>query len=116
MLWPLAEQKAVRRAVFDAAFAGLDPDPDVAAAPMRQAEFDTPLKIYLKEAVSARRIARGRACFAKWRRELSEIERRFGVPGAIAVAAFGMESDYGVAPGEKDVIRSLATLEARVSR
>jgi membrane-bound lytic murein transglycosylase B len=110
MLWPLAEQKAVRRAVFDAAFAGLDPDPDVAVAPMRQAEFDTPLKIYLKEAVSARRIARGRACFAKWRRELSEIERRFGVPGAIAVAAFGMESDYGVAPGEKDVIRSLATL------
>jgi membrane-bound lytic murein transglycosylase B len=109
-LWPLAEQKAIPRTVFDAAFAGLTPDPDVAAASSRQAEFDMPLKDYLKSAVSARRIARGRACFTKWRRELSEIERRFGVPGAFAVAAYGMESDYGVAPGEKDILRSLATL------
>jgi lytic murein transglycosylase len=110
MLWPLAEQKGVSRVVFDAAVAGLEPDPEVAAASSRQAEFDTPLKIYLKEAVSARRMARGRACFTKWRHELSEIERRFGVPGAIAIAAYGMESDYGVAPGEKDILRSLATL------
>jgi len=109
-LWPLAEQKAVRRAVFDATIAGLKPDPDVAAASNRQAEFDIPLKNYLKEAVSARRTARGRACFTKWRRELPDIERRFGVPGVIAVAAYGLESDYGAARDEKDIIRSLATL------
>ncbi len=109
-LWPLAEQKAIPRAAFDAAFANLDPDPDVVAASRRQAEFDIPLKNYLKAAVAARRIARGRACFTKWRRELTGIERRFGVPAAIAVAAYGMESDYGSAKGEKDIIRSLATL------
>jgi membrane-bound lytic murein transglycosylase B len=109
-LWPLAEQKAIPRATFDSAFAGLDPDPDVAAASSLQAEFDIPLKNYLKAAVAARRIARGRTCLAKWRRELFDIERRFGVPGPITVAAYGMESDYGTAKGEKDIIRSLATL------
>jgi membrane-bound lytic murein transglycosylase B len=109
-LWPLAEKKGVGRAAFDAAFAGLEPDPSAPAAASQQAEFEKPIKAYLAETASARRIARGRECLNKWRPELSEIERRFGVPGAIAVAAYGIESDYGRAKGEKDIIRSLATL------
>ena len=109
-LWPLAEKKGITRGAFDAAFAGLEPDPAAPVASNRQAEFDTPLKTYLKEAVSARRIAQGRACLNKWRAQLLDIEHRFGVPAAIALAAFGIESDYGTAKGEKDIIRSLATL------
>ena len=80
------------------------------AASNRQAEFDKPLKSYLNEAVSPRRIARGRECLHAWGAELSNIERRFGVPAAIIVAAFGIETDFGKAMGEKDIIRSLATL------
>jgi membrane-bound lytic murein transglycosylase B len=109
-LWPAAEQKGVSRAAFDAAIAGLEPDPAAAAASTRQAEFDVPIKTYLNEAVSPRRVARGRECLHKWRAQLLDIERRFGVPSAIAVAAFGIESDYGRGTGDKDVIRSLATL------
>src|SRR5262245_62097502 len=109
-LWPSAEEKGVSRAAFDAAFAGLEPDPSVPLASNRQAEFDVPMKTYLKEAVSPRRIAHGRECLQKWRAQLSDIERRFGVPAAIAVAAFGIESDYGREIGGKDIIRSLATL------
>ncbi|HMF07149.1 MAG TPA: lytic murein transglycosylase [Methylocella sp.] len=109
-LWPEAQQKGVGRASFDAAFSGLEPDPSAPSASNRQAEFDIPLKTYVKEAVSPRRIARGRECFNKWRAPLADIENRFGVPAAIAVAAFGMESDYGRATGGKDIIRSLATL------
>jgi membrane-bound lytic murein transglycosylase B len=109
-LWPLAEQKGVSRAAFDAAFAGLEPDPSAPSASTRQAEFDIPLKTYLKEAVSPLRIARGRECFKKWRAQLFDIERRFGVPATVAVAAYGMESDYGRATGDKDILRSLATL------
>jgi membrane-bound lytic murein transglycosylase B len=109
-LWPLAEQKGVSRAAFDAALAGLEPDPSAPSASTRQAEFDIPLKTYLKEAVSPLRIARGRECFKKWRAQLIDIERRFGVPATIAVAAYGMESDFGRATGDKDILRSLATL------
>src|SRR5262249_29243643 len=109
-LWPEAQQKGVGRASFDAAFSGLEPDPSAPSASNRQAEFDIPLKIYVREGVSPRRIARGRECFNEWRAPLADIENRFGVPAAIAVAAFGMESDYGRATGGKDIIRSLATL------
>lgn len=109
-LWPLAKEKGIARGTFDAAFAELKPDPAVPAASNRQAEFDEPLKSYLNEAVSSRRIARGRECLHAWGAELSNIERRFGVPAAIIVAAFGIETDFGKAKGEKDIIRSLATL------
>jgi membrane-bound lytic murein transglycosylase B len=109
-LWPLAAERGIARATFDAAFAGLTPDPAAPAASNRQAEFDKPFKSYLDEAVSPRRIARGRECLYAWGADLSNIERRFGVPAAIIVAAFGIETDFGKAKGEKDIIRSLATL------
>ena len=97
-LWPLAEQKAIRRVTFDLAFAGLTPDPAAPAASNRQAEFDKPLKSYLDEAVSPRRIARGRECLNRWQDELQQIERRFGVPREILLAAFGIETDFYANP------------------
>jgi membrane-bound lytic murein transglycosylase B len=109
-LWPLAQQKGVTRATFDTALAGLEPDPALPAVSTSQAEFDKPLKSYLSEAVSIRRIARGRECLQAWHAELENIEQRFGVPATIILAAYGIETDYGKAKGEKDVIRSLATL------
>ncbi len=112
-LWPLAAEKGISRGTFDAAFTALEPDPAAPAASNRQAEFDKPLKTYLGEAVSPRRIARGRECLHAWRAELANIEQRFGVPAAIILAAFGIETDFGRAKGEKDVVRSLATLAYR---
>ncbi|MGQ0446088.1 MAG: lytic murein transglycosylase [Beijerinckiaceae bacterium] len=109
-LWPLAAERGIARGTFDAALAGLTPDPAAPAASKRQAEFDKPLKSYLNEAASPRRAARGRECLQAWSAELSNIERRFGVPAAIIVAVFGVETDFGKAKGEKDVVRSLATL------
>lgn len=109
-LWPRAEAAGVRRATFDAACAGLTPDPTAPSASSKQAEFDKPLKAYLTEAVSAARVAHGRAAMARWRGELASISQRFGVPPAIIVAAWGMETDFGAAKGGKDIVRTLATL------
>lgn len=109
-LWPLAQQSGISRQTFDVALAGMTPDPALAAASNSQAEFDKPLKSYLAEAVSPKRITRGRECLNSWRAELSTIEQRYGVPATIILAAYGIETDYGKAKGEKDVIRSLATL------
>ncbi|QBR72559.1 lytic murein transglycosylase [Beijerinckiaceae bacterium] len=109
-LWPLAEGKGVKRATFDLAVAGLTLDPSTPAASNQQAEFDKPLKSYLDEAVSLRRIARGRELFLALQEALKRIEQRFGVPAEILLSAYGIETDYGRAKGGKDVIRSLATL------
>jgi lytic murein transglycosylase len=109
-LWPRAEAARVRRATFDAACAGLTPDPTAPSASAKQAEFDKPLKAYLTEAASAARVAHGRAAMARWRGELASISQRFGVSPAIIVAAWGMETDFGAAKGGKDIVRTLATL------
>ena len=41
---------------------------------------------------------------------LRKVEAQFGVPGAVVVAIWGLETDFGVSVGKKEVIRSVATL------
>jgi len=112
-LWPQASARGVSRATFDQAFAGLTEDLSAPAAVGKQPEFERLLSAYFTEAVSPTRIARGQAFAQRYRRELAEIEHRYGVPRAILLAAWGMESDFGRMRGDKDVIRSLATLAFR---
>src|SRR5574340_1121139 len=59
-LWPLAEKRGVSRATFDAAFAGVSFDPQAAAMAQSQPEFTRPIWDYVRSAVSADRVERGR--------------------------------------------------------
>jgi membrane-bound lytic murein transglycosylase B len=112
-LWPQASARGVSRATFGQAFSGLTEDLSVPAEIGKQPEFERLLSAYFTEAVSATRIARGQALARQYRTELAIIERRYGVPRAILLAAWGMESDFGHERGDKDVVRSLATLAFR---
>lgn len=112
-LWPQAAARGISRATFDRALAGLTEDPSVPAAVGKQPEFERLLSSYFEEAVSPTRIARGRALAERYHSELAAIERRYGVPRAILLAAWGMESDFGRDRGDKDIVRSLATLAFR---
>ncbi len=111
-LKPAAEARGVSPTTFDAAFAGVTPDPSVAALTRQQPELGKPTGAYLAAAVTAARVAQGRALLAQWHVDIAGIERRFGVPGEILVAIWGLETNYGASPGGKDVIRSMATLAA----
>ncbi len=111
-LWPDAERQGITRPVFDAAFAGVTPDPALAKLTRQQPEFAKPIGAYLQAQVTPSRIAQGRAMLERWQAELAAIEQRYGVPAAIVVAVWGVETNYGASFGSKDVIRSLATLAA----
>jgi lytic murein transglycosylase len=74
--------------------------------------LNRPTGAYLAAAVTPARIAEGRALLARWRGDLAGIEARYGVPAPVMVAVWGLETDYGAAPGTKDVVRSMATLGA----
>jgi membrane-bound lytic murein transglycosylase B len=67
---------------------------------------------YIQSAVSADRLANGRAARARVA-QLSAIEARYGVPADILLGVWGMETAYGRIKGDQDVIRSLATLAAQ---
>ncbi len=109
-LWPNARAQGVGRDVFDQAFARLVPDPGVPKASDRQPEFEKPVQSYVGEAVSPGRVARGRALMGQYGSTPGGGAARSSVPAEIALAAWGMESDYGRVRGTRDIVRTLATL------
>ena len=82
------------------------------ALTQRQAEYGRPVGVYIAGAISPGRALRRRAQMTKWADTLAAVEKQFGVDPAIIVAIWGMETGYGAAPGDKDIIRSLVTLAA----
>jgi lytic murein transglycosylase len=109
-LWPLAEARGVQRATFDAAFAGVTFDPRIVAHTTAQAEFVRPIWVYLSDAVSPARVARGRAKAEDMRSWLAKAETTYGVDPAVLMGVWGMESEFGVFSGGDSVVRALASL------
>ena len=109
-LWPAAKSAGVTRATFDLAFKGFTPDPEVVEAANFQPEYVKPIGEYIDRAVSDKRVEIGKQKLAENQALLGSLETRYGVDRHIIVAIWGVESNYGVQPGDKNVIRSLATL------
>lgn len=109
-LWPDAHRHGVSRATFEAAFAGVVPDPAVLEKTHRQAEFVKPIGDYLSSAVSSKRIETGREKAADWSRWIVKAETDYGVDRYIVLGVWGLETNFGAFAGNDYVIRSLATL------
>jgi lytic murein transglycosylase len=105
-----AAAQGVTAQAFDAAMAGVEPDPTVVEAMENQPEFKTPIWDYLAVLVDEQRIADGRAKLAEWSAVLGEVEAKFGVDRHTVVAVWGVESDYGKITGGRPLVRSLATV------
>ncbi|WP_298161571.1 lytic murein transglycosylase [Brevundimonas sp.] len=103
----LSRKGGERRALYEQQLADLTPDPDVIRLDGSQPEFSRPAGAYISNAASAVRIAeaRRRIDAVPW-----GVPQRFGVPAEILVSIWGNESSFGQVQGDKDVIRSLATL------
>jgi len=110
-LRPDAEARGVTPETFTAAFRGISaPDSAILARTKQQGEFVRPVWDYLVGAVSTGRITRGRARASSLAPTLKAIEARYGVPAAIVLAIWGIESDFGASAGSLSTIRALATL------
>ncbi len=93
-----------------AAFDGVRFVPRVVELDRRQPEFTQTVWDYLDRAVSAQRVARGREKLVQFRAEAEAAAARHGVPAAVLVAIWGMESSYGANYGDIPVIDALASL------
>jgi lytic murein transglycosylase len=111
-LWPDAQARGISRKTFDLAFAGLTPDPRVAALTMRQPEYGAPVAAYLARIASQARIEGAARKAHEWKPTLDAIEKQYGVDRWIILALWGIETSFGANNGGFDVIRSLATLVA----
>jgi peptidoglycan lytic transglycosylase B len=109
-LWPAARSAGVTRATFDHAFQGFTPDPEVIEAANYQPEYVKPIGEYIDRVVSDKRIETGKQKLVEYQALLGSLETGYGVDRYILLAIWGVESNYGVQPGDKNVIRSLGTL------
>lgn len=100
----------VSPATFDRATRGMTRDPEVIALATAQPEHDMTVGAYVRRLVTPQRVETGRARLADLAPTLAAIEQRYGVDRHILVAIWGVESSYGTAIGERNVIRSLASL------
>ena len=108
-----AQGAGVSRSVIDSAFAGIAPDGAVLAFDRRQSGMfhSKSFEEYARTRVIPARINRARKLMATHAQLLARIERQFGVPAAVLMAIWTLESDNGTGDmGKLPVIRTLATL------
>jgi lytic murein transglycosylase len=93
-----------------AALDGLTLDDKVLAADRRQGVFKQTFEQFSGRMISRDRLTKGTKQMAQHAATLNRIEQKYGVPGAVIVAIWGLETDYGVNLGKLSVVRSVATL------
>ncbi|MDM0115189.1 lytic murein transglycosylase [Variovorax sp. J22R133] len=105
-----ARSEGISEAALDKAFSNVQYLPRVIELDRAQPEFTRPVWDYLDNTVSSQRIAAGQEKLAQYRAETDAAAARYGVPPAIVVAIWGMESNYGGNYGNTPTIDALATL------
>ncbi len=93
-----------------AALDGLTLDDKVLAADRRQGVFKQSFEEFSARMISKDRLVKGQRLMKEHAGALKAIEKKYGVPGGVIVAIWGLETDYGVNQGKMSVIRSVATL------
>jgi lytic murein transglycosylase len=105
-----AVSTGISRRVAAGALKGITYNKRVIALDRDQRAFKMSFEQFAKRRISAGRLSKGRKMLAHHAALLKRIERRYGVPGPVLVAIWGLETDYGVNMGRMSAVRSLATL------
>ena len=93
-----------------AALDGLTLDDKVLAADRHQGVFKQSFEEFSSRMISKDRLVKGAKLMQQHADTIKRIEKQYGVPGAVVVAIWGLETDYGVNQGKMSVVRSVATL------
>lgn len=105
-----ALEAGISNYVITEAIAHIHYVPNVIKLDRAQPEFISPFFDYYYRRVDASKIERGREMLKKHEALLSQLEAQYGVPKAILIAFWGMETNYGTFQGDTDTLSSLATL------
>ena len=100
----------ISQRTLDSALNGVKYDSKVISLDRNQKSFKLSFDAFYKRRVSNAMISQGRGLLQKNRKLFDSIEARYGVPGAVIVAIWGLETGYGRNSGSMSSLRSLATL------
>jgi lytic murein transglycosylase len=106
-----AAAQGLSPATLASALSDVSYDPNVVRLDRSQRSFKLSFEEFYARRVSDMLIRRGQHWLATHAQLLDRIEARFGVPGAVLVAIWGLETNYGAdGNGGRSILKSLATL------
>jgi len=104
-----AASNGISQRAIQSALAGVTYDPTIVARDHAQGVFRQSFEEFSGRMVPPR-LGRGRRLLAQYGALFGRIEQQYGVPGAVIVAIWGLETDFGADDGNFPTIRALATL------
>ena len=106
-----ASSQGIPAATTASALAGMSYDQSVINLDRGQRSFKLSFEQFYARRVPSSLISRGQGLMASNAALLKSIEAKYGVPGAVLISIWGLETNYGRgAQGGKSIVRSLATL------
>jgi lytic murein transglycosylase len=104
-----AAAEGISQQTIQSALAGVTYDPTIIARDHAQGVFRQSFEQFSGRMVPPR-LARAKKLLTQYGAIFGRIEQQFGVPGAVIVAIWGLETDFGAYDGKFPTIRALATL------
>src|SRR5580698_10243718 len=105
-----AMRAGISAATLQLAFAGVQPNQKVLERDRHQPEFTMTWTQYRALVVGEQRIVNGRAAWRQNQALIGRVQDRFGVGPAPLLGIWGLESGFGAATGNFNVVEALATL------
>jgi lytic murein transglycosylase len=105
-----AAAEGISRAAIERGLAGVTYDPAIIKRDHGQAVFQQSFLQFSDRMISSDRLARGPRLVAQHGDLFRRIEAKYGVPGAVLVAFWGLETDFGSDLGKYRAPTSVATL------
>lgn len=105
-----AAAAGISAGTLNAALTGITPDAAVLKLDRKQGYFKQSFESYRAKRVGPGKVEAGIAKLKANAVFFKKLEQRFGVPGPILVAIWGLETGFGSGSGNTPSIRSLATL------
>ena len=105
-----AAAQGISQRTIASALNGVAYDPTIISRDHSQGVFQQSFEQFSGRMVSPDRLRKGAYMLKRYGSVLGRIEERYGVPGPVLVAIWGLETDFGVNQGRFPIIRSLATL------
>ncbi|MFL9609729.1 lytic murein transglycosylase [Methylobacillus sp. Pita2] len=105
-----AQAQGISAATLQAALADAQPIDRVVELDHAQPEFVQTFLGYLGRRVTPKQIARGQGLLQEQAPVLQAVEQKYGVPAAVLLAFWGLETNYGQTLGSFSTPKALATL------
>ncbi len=102
--------KGISQFTLDAALGHVQPIPKVLELDQRQPEFVDTFWNYLGSRIGGKQLQLGKDKLWVHRKLLNQVQRRHGIPAALLVSLWGMETKYGTRMGGFPIPAALATL------